>query len=119
MIAWLPELAAYGAGRVLGAMNVDVVLLGVVEDRLDEGPVNRDAPARHAFAGEVAGNGRPLPLPWRSVCTFSGLNDEPSTPGIEGGRTHSFGQYLSRTGLQGGVPGAVRNPTNASKAPPR
>ena len=40
-----------------------------------------------AFAGEVTGNGKPTPIQeYRagSICSFSGLNDDPDEPGAEG-----------------------------------
>lgn len=39
------------------------------------------------FAGEITGNGDPTPIAeWRagSICSFSGLNDDPDEPGAEG-----------------------------------
>ena len=56
--------------------------------------------ASAAFAGEITGNGKSLKNPdgtlnGRSICAFSGLNDDP--PGLDPengppGRTQSFGQ---------------------------
>lgn len=46
----------------------------------------------------------------RSICYFSGLNDEPSDP-HEGGRVQSFGQIVKLFGPLGGVPGTECNPT--------
>lgn len=48
-----------------------------------------------AFAGEVTGNGKSLePLKGRSICAYSGLNDNPAGSPTDGpgGRTQSFGQ---------------------------
>ena len=48
----------------------------------------------------------------RSLCAFSGLNDEPEAEGPEGGRTQSYGQ-LVRQGLKQFLPspGVACNPT--------
>lgn len=40
-----------------------------------------------AYAGEITGNGKPTPVAeFRagSICSFSGLNDDPNEPGAEG-----------------------------------
>lgn len=50
------------------------------------------AGAAPAVAGEVNGNGKPLPLKGKSICKYSGLNDE-VTPD-EPTRTQSFGTFL-------------------------
>lgn len=51
-----------------------------------------------AFAGEVNGNGEPTPIEgYRagSICSFSGLNDDPNEPGLfNGGRVQSFGDIV-------------------------
>jgi hypothetical protein len=64
------------------------------------------AAAGPASAGEVTGNGKPTAATTHanSICSFSGLNDEPDAPGIEGGRVQSYGQ-LVKAGLKGFVPG--------------
>lgn len=56
----------------------------------------------------------------RSICSFSGLNDEPDHP-VEGGRTQSFGQivrqgYLEPSEIKSGPPspGFYCNPNNLS-----
>ncbi len=38
-----------------------------------------------------------------SICSFSGLNDEPDLPGSEGGRVQSYGQYVKQ-GLKSSEP---------------
>lgn len=75
--------------------------------------------ATPAFAGEVNGNGKPLPLKGASECKYSGLNDE-VTP-EEPDRTQSYGTILSGlvrlTGMNPpalgaqGIPGTACNPT--------
>ena len=45
-----------------------------------------------AFAGEVNGNGKELPLKGASICKFSGLNDEINEE--EPTRTQSYGTFL-------------------------
>jgi hypothetical protein len=57
----------------------------------------------------------------RSICSFSGLNDEPDDP-VEGGRVQSFGQIVRHGELEPSViksgppsPGSFCNP---AKAPP-
>lgn len=59
-----------------------------------------------ALADEAHGKGR-------SICHFSGLNDDPDAPFPEGGRVQSYGQ-LVRQGLKGAVPspGFACNPNN-------
>lgn len=51
-----------------------------------------------ALAGEVDGTGRPTPIAnYRagSICSFSGLNDDPNQPGLfNGGRVQSFGDIV-------------------------
>jgi len=55
-------------------------------------------------AGQVErGNGR-------SICRFSGLNDDPNEAFPEDGRVQSFGQLVSKLGPMGGVPGLECNP---------
>ncbi len=50
----------------------------------------------------------------RSICSYSGLNDEFGIPGPEGGRTQSYGQYVKQ-GLKSFVPspGVACNPNNS------
>ena len=54
--------------------------------------------ASPAFAGEVTGNGDPVPAVdgAASACAFSGLNDNPVNPppGDFPGRVQSFGAFL-------------------------
>ena len=45
-----------------------------------------------AFAGEVNGNGKELPLKGASICKYSGLNDEINEE--EPTRTQSYGTFL-------------------------
>ena len=45
-----------------------------------------------AFAGEVNGNGKELPLKGASICKYSGLNDEINAE--EPTRTQSYGTFL-------------------------
>lgn len=51
-----------------------------------------------AIAGEVTGKGDPTPVQtYRagSICSFSGLNDNPDDPALfEGGRVQSFGDVI-------------------------
>jgi hypothetical protein len=52
-----------------------------------------------------------------SICTFSGLNDEPHDP-HEGGQVQSFGQIVKVVGVaelkaEGATPAALCNPNNA------
>jgi len=60
--------------------------------------------AAPAFAGEITGNGKPVPAPTvaHSECSFSGHNDEPDNPlsGTDnpGGQSQSYGQ-LNRLGI--------------------
>ena len=66
------------------------------------------AGASSASAGEVNGNGQPLPLQGNSICKYSGLNDE-VTPD-EPTRTQSYGTFLVLIKKQiGGSPQDVKN----------
>lgn len=62
-----------------------------------------------AFAGEITGTGESLePLHAKSICAYSGLNDDPEGLDPENGppgRTQSFGQVVRVVGPIGGVPG--------------
>ena len=73
------------------------------------------ATATGAFASEKGqfeqGNGR-------SICMFSGLNDDPDEPGEEG-RVQSFGQIVKQVGPIGGVPGVACNPNTGPDLKPR
>ena len=62
--------------------------------------------AGSALADEAHGQGR-------SICHFSGLNDDPDAAFPEGGRVQSYGQ-LVRKGLKDAVPspGFACNPNN-------
>lgn len=65
-----------------------------------------------AFAGEVNGNGGSTPVQeYRagSICSFSGLNDDPNEPGADG-RTQTFGGELQRFAEI--YPGGVRGLAN-------
>ena len=57
-----------------------------------------------AQAGEVNGNGDPIPGAHRasSICAFSGQNDNPDDP-FEGGRVQSYGQIV-KAGFKAEVP---------------
>lgn len=64
-----------------------------------------------ALAGEVNGNGDELPLKGKSICKFSGLNDEISP--MEPTKTQSYGTFLVLLGP--GIlpsPGVACNPTS-------
>jgi len=64
-----------------------------------------------ALAGEITGNGKSLePLHARSICAFSGLNDDPLGLDPENGppgRVQSYGQIIREVGggVLGGIPG--------------
>ena len=88
------------------------------------------ASATAASAGELNGNGEPVPAITKanSICVFSGLNDDPTSPTTPGeigpngpgGRTQSFGQDV-RLGLanpRAFNPGdACRGGSNPSRLP--
>ncbi|TCJ19975.1 hypothetical protein E0L93_03240 [Rubrobacter taiwanensis] len=42
----------------------------------------------------------------RSICSYSGLNDDPNAPAPEGGRTQSYGQHVRQGDI---VPAEVRS----------
>lgn len=69
------------------------------------------------FAGEVNGNGTKQEYSQgRSICKFSGLNDDPNStnPFNPGGRVQSYGYSFVRQGLKAVVPspGFACNPNN-------
>ncbi|HEX5613979.1 MAG TPA: hypothetical protein VFZ83_02380 [Acidimicrobiia bacterium] len=64
-----------------------------------------------AFAGEITGKGKPTPVKGHiaaSICSFSGLNDDPNEPGdFNGGQVQSFGDIVQEAiGLYGDGKGA-------------
>ena len=50
----------------------------------------------------------------RSICRFSGLNDDPAEAFPEDGQVQSFGQLVKRLGPLGGVPGLECNPNTGA-----
>lgn len=52
-----------------------------------------------AVAGEVTGNGDPITMHARSLCAFSGLEDEPHDPGT----VQNWGHVKRAFGLTGGA----------------
>lgn len=67
--------------------------------------------ASTVLGGEITGNGKSLePLHARSICAYSGLNDE-ITP-EEPGRVQSYGQFV-RVGLKEFLDGLGLSPGNA------
>lgn len=52
-----------------------------------------------AQAGEVTGNGEPITVNARSLCAFSGLEDEPLDPGT----VQNWGHTKKAFGLTGGA----------------
>jgi hypothetical protein len=75
--------------------------------------------AAPASAGEITGNGEyKQPMKGKSICSFSGQNDNFHDPEAEGGpedeRVQSFGQIVRHAGPIGGVPGFFCNPTRYS-----
>ena len=68
-----------------------------------------------AFAGEVTGNGKPLPVNGKSICAFSGQNDEYQAGDTSAPRVQSFGQIVRFTGPLGGVPGQACNPNGGGE----
>jgi hypothetical protein len=73
--------------------------------------------ASAALAGEVTGNGNKSEFSQgRSICKFSGQNDNPSSTNPEnpGGRVQSYGYSFVRNGLKAVVPspGFACNPNN-------
>jgi hypothetical protein len=72
-----------------------------------------------AFAGEVKGTGQYLhndQLPGRSICAYSGLNDEYYVDGdTSAPRVQSFGQIVRVAGPLGGVPGQACNPNGGGE----
>lgn len=67
--------------------------------------------ANAAFAGEITGNGKDLPVHGKSLCAYSGQNDNPDDP-EEGGRVQSYGQVV-KAGFKefAPSPGVACNPT--------
>jgi hypothetical protein len=67
------------------------------------------------LAGEVTGNGMKSEFSQgRSICRFSGLNDDPSEAFPFGGRVQSYGYTVVRNGLKAMAPspGFACNPNN-------
>jgi hypothetical protein len=58
------------------------------------------AAAGAAFAGEVTGNGKPVPAPGvaESECSFSGFNDDPNEAFPFGGTAQSYGRLVAQLG---------------------
>ncbi|MGB8021897.1 MAG: hypothetical protein WCF04_11765 [Candidatus Nanopelagicales bacterium] len=52
-----------------------------------------------AVAGEVGGNGEPVTVNGKSLCAYSGLEDEPHDPGT----VQNWGHVKRAFGLQGGA----------------
>lgn len=71
-----------------------------------------------ATAGEITGNGKFLEMNGKSICSFSGLNDDPEEEGASG-RTQNWGQIDKQTrGFLTGIgfhPGDACNPTNETE----
>ena len=68
-----------------------------------------------ALGGEVNGNGTKSEFSQgRSICKFSGLNDDPSEGFPFGGRVQSYGYTVARNGLKAMAPspGFACNPNN-------
>lgn len=77
------------------------------------GQVSQAAPDMDNAQGKSEqGNGR-------SICYFSGLNDDPSEGFPFDGRVQSFGQLVKRLGPLGGVPGTECNPNRGEDMKPR
>jgi hypothetical protein len=78
------------------------------------------AGAAPAFAGEVTGTGQPAQgaIHGRSICAFSGLNDEPS--GVPPGQTQNYGHSMQFFGFipQLFNPGDACNPNLPPPPPP-
>jgi hypothetical protein len=53
--------------------------------------------AGSAFAGEITGNGKPVPAPEhaQSECAFSGYNDDPNEAAPFGGIAQSYGLLVA------------------------
>jgi len=67
------------------------------------------------LAGEVTGNGMKADFSQgRSICKFSGQNDDPSEEFPFGGRVQSYGYTVVRNGLKAFAPspGFACNPNN-------
>jgi hypothetical protein len=54
--------------------------------------------AGSAFAGEITGNGKPVPAPDNaaSECSFSGYNDDPNEAAPFGGTAQSYGRLVAQ-----------------------
>jgi len=67
-----------------------------------------------AFGGEITGNGKDLEVNGRSICAFSGQNDDPEEEFPFGGRVQSYGYTVVRNGLTefAPSPGLACNPNN-------
>lgn len=93
------------ASRSIQRIGVAVSLAAVVAS-LGAGAV---------LGGEVTGNGMKSEFSQgRSICKFSGLNDNPSEAFPFGGRVQSYGYTVARNGLKemAPSPGFACNPNN-------
>ncbi len=68
-----------------------------------------------AVAGEVTGNGKPLTVNGKSICAFSGQNDEFQEGDSDAPRVQSFGQIVAAVGPIGGIPGQACNPNGGGE----
>ena len=69
------------------------------------------------LAGEVTGNGMKSGFSQgRSICSYSGRNDDPGEAFPFGGRVQSYGYTVARNGLKAMAPspGVACNPNNGS-----
>jgi hypothetical protein len=76
------------------------------------------AQAAHAAPTLDNAQGRTEQGNGRSICYFSGLNDDPFEEGGEG-RVQSFGQIVKQFGPLGGIPGVECNPNKGYDLKPR
>lgn len=67
--------------------------------------------AQTALAGEITGNGKVLSVQGKSICAFSGQNDEFQLGDETAPRVQSFGQIVREVGPLGGIPGVACNPS--------
>ena len=90
--------------RIIAMISMMVIMAAIV--------------AMSAFPAFAQGQVERGPEHARSICSFSGLNDEPNEPAPDGGRVQSYGQYVKQ-GLKPFVPspGTLCNPNTGPSGP--
>ena len=70
-------ISLFSVAALMAAMMVAMAIPAFAQGQVEQGP-------QHA----------------NSICSFSGLNDEPEAPGPEGGRVQSYGQAVRHDDIE-------------------